>query len=133
MWEVLLYVLVFAGSFAVVFALLMRYLKRWPAEPPRRGDLEDEVYRAGFWRGVGLSAIVLSFVTYLSLLGFEKAILAIVLGVFTMRGAPKRSPAWIGGLGAVAVAVGFIVCAGVMLAVNWGKFVELITLLQKLS
>jgi len=133
MWEVLLYTIVFAASFAVVFAILTRYVRRVRVEPPRREDLEDELYRTGFWRGVGLSAMVLSFVTYLSLLGFEKAILAIVLGGLTMRGAPKGTPAWLGGLGAVVVAGAFMVCAAVMLAVNWGKVIELINLLQKLS
>ena len=43
-----------------------------------------EAFNAGRRVGFGVSALVLSFVAFLSLLGAEKAILAIVLGTLAV-------------------------------------------------
>lgn len=97
-----------------------------------RQDLLVEAYNTGRRVGFGISAMVLSIVTYLSMLGFEKAILAIVLGALAMQ-AGQRTLAR--RLGIVSITLGsiFIVSAIIFLAVFWEKFMEIITLLKELS
>ena len=51
------------------------------------------VYNSDFRHGLGVAALVLSMVTFLSMLGLEKAITALVLGVLAMRGSQPGSPA----------------------------------------
>jgi hypothetical protein len=54
-------------------------------------DKNGEAYDTGRRVGFGVSALALGLVTFLSLLGAEKAILAIVLGALAVRGG-SRSP-----------------------------------------
>jgi hypothetical protein len=91
-----------------------------------------EAYDAGRRVGFAVSALAMSLVAFLSLLGAEKAILAIVLGAVAVRGGRPGTLARRLGI-AMAVSVVFLVTAAVVLALFWGRFVEAIKTLQQLS
>ncbi len=93
----------------------------------------EEAFQAGRRVGFGISALALGLVAFLSLLGTEKAILAIVLGALAIRGsAPGSPPRW---LGVTAICLGslFVLTVGVVLVVFWDRVVEFIQLLQRIS
>jgi hypothetical protein len=90
-------------------------------------------FHAGRRVGFAVSAVSLSLVTFLSLLGAEKAILAMVLGVLAMRGAEPGTLAKRLGLAAIAIGGLFMVTAAVLLAVFWTDVVDFVELLDKLS
>jgi hypothetical protein len=92
-----------------------------------------EAYDAGRRVGFAVSALAMSLVAFLSLLGAEKAILAIVLGAVAVRGGRPGTLARRLGIAAMAVSVVFLVTAAVVLALFWGRFVEAIKTLQQLS
>lgn len=92
-----------------------------------------EAYDRGRRAGFGVAALALSCVAFLSLLGAEKAILAIVLGVLATRGGEPRALARRLGIAAISLGSVFLVAWGVGLVIFWDKFVELIKLLQQLS
>jgi hypothetical protein len=92
-----------------------------------------EAYTAGRRAGLGVAALALGVVSYLSLLGAEKAILAIVLGVLAMRGAAPRTQPHRLGMTAVWLGVVFIATIGILLVVFQDKVAEFVALLQKLS
>ena len=101
--------------------------------PVQHVDKTAEAYDAGRRVGFGVSALAVGLITFLSLLGAEKAILAIALGVFAARGSdpgllPRR-------LGNTAIALGtvFLVTVGLVLVVFWDKALELVQILQQLS
>lgn len=77
--------------------------------------------------------MTLSLVSFVSLLGAEKAILAIVLGAMAARGAARGALARKLGVAAVCIGGSFLVTLAVLLVVYWGKVAELVQLLQKLS
>lgn len=90
-------------------------------------------FDAGRRIGFGISALALSLVAFLSMLGLEKAILAMVLGALALRGREGGPLARRLGIWAIAIASLFIVTAAVMLLVFWDKAVEFIRLLETLS
>ncbi len=97
-----------------------------------RNEMTD-AFRAGRRVGFGISALVLSLVGFLSLLGAEKAILAMVLGALAIRGSGHGTLArW---LGMIAICLGtvFLLTVAVVLIVYWDRVLEAIRMLQKLS
>lgn len=98
----------------------------------RREEMTD-AFRAGRRVGFGISALVLSLVSFLSLLGAEKAILAIVLGALAIRGSGHGALAR--RLGVIAICLGtvFLLTMVVVLIVFRGQVLEFIQTLQKLS
>src|SRR5687768_1481588 len=101
-------------------------------EPIRPASIQ-EAFDAGRRAGFGVAALILSFVTFVSLLGAEKAILAIVLGVLAQRGAQPGSQARRFGRAAVGIGVLFLLTVAVVLIVFWDKIGELVAALEKLS
>ncbi|MHC4407180.1 MAG: hypothetical protein ACYTG0_46805 [Planctomycetota bacterium] len=92
-----------------------------------------EAYDAGRRVGFGISALALGLVSFLSLLGAEKAILAIVLGALAVRGSdPIPLSRRLGGV-AIVLGVVFLLTMGVVLVVFWDRAVEFVRLLQQLS
>jgi hypothetical protein len=89
-------------------------------------------YNSGRRVGFGVSALALSMVTYLSMLGFEKAILAIVLGALAMQ-AGNRTLAKRLGITSVILGSVFMVSVIVLVIVFQEKVIEFITLLKELS
>ena len=53
----------------------------------------DDLYIVGRRDGLGIAAIVVAIVAFVSLLGIEKAVVAAVLGRLAMQGAPQGSRA----------------------------------------
>jgi hypothetical protein len=98
----------------------------------QQGQIAD-AFQAGRRMGFAVSALALGLVAFLSLLGMEKAILAIVLGSLAIRGAKPGALAR--RLGTVAVGLGglFLVTIPVLLLVFWDRVVEFVRLLSTLS
>jgi hypothetical protein len=92
-----------------------------------------EAYTTGRRDGFGIAALALGVVTYMSLLGAEKAILAIVLGALALRGAAPRTLPRRLGIAAICLGAVFIVTIAVVLVVFRDKVAEFFALLQKLS
>jgi hypothetical protein len=103
------------------------------AESEQRQDPVAAAFDAGRRIGFGVSALALSLVAFLSLLGTEKAILAIVLGVLALRGGAGGTLAKRLGIFAISIASLFIATVGVVLVVFWDKVVELVHALEALS
>ena len=96
-------------------------------------DKTAEAYEAGRRVGFGVSALAIALVTFLSLLGAEKAILAITLGALAAHG---RGPTPLSrrlGIAAIVLGVLFLLTVGVLLVVFWDQAVEFVRLLQQLS
>ena len=96
-------------------------------------DKTVEAYDIGRRVGFGMSALALGLVTFLSLLGAEKAILAIVLGALAIRGSDARTLSRRLGSAAIILGVVFLLTVGVVLVVFWDQAVELVRILQQLS
>jgi hypothetical protein len=92
-----------------------------------------EAFDAGRRAGFAVSAVALGLVSFLSLLGAEKALLAIVLGVLAARGAPPGSSARRLGVAGVCLGALFLLTLAVVLVVFGDKLLELVELLKKLS
>lgn len=92
-----------------------------------------EAFDAGRRAGLAVAAFTLALVSFLSLLGAEKALLAIVLGVIALRGSNlgvttrRLAGAAIGIAGVFLATIAFVVIA------FWDKIRELIAALEKLS
>ena len=91
------------------------------------------MFDAGRRTGYAVSALVLSLVTFLSLLGAEKAILAIVLGALAVRGSTGRNTATRLGTAAIIIAAVFLAAAAVLLMVFRSQLVEIVEMLNELS
>ncbi len=96
-------------------------------------DKTAEAYDAGRRVGFGVSALALGLVTFLSLLGAEKAILAIALGALAVRGSASSPLSRRLGSAAIVLGVVFLLTVGVVLLVFWDRAVEFVRLLQQLS
>jgi hypothetical protein len=96
-------------------------------------DKTAEAYDAGRRVGYGVSALALGLVTFLSLLGTEKAILAMALGFLAVRGSASSPLSRRLGSAAIMLGVVFLLTVGVVLVVFWDQAVEFVRLLQQLS
>lgn len=92
-----------------------------------------EAYEDGRRVGFGISALALSLVAFLSLLGLEKALLAIVLGAFALRGNRTAPLARRLGTTSILLAITFLLTAVVLFIVFQDQFAELFRLLKELS
>ncbi len=97
-----------------------------------RKEMTD-AFCAGRRVGFGISALVLSLVGFLSLLGAEKAILAIVLGALAIRGSGHGTLARRLGIIAICLGAVFLLTVAVVLVVYWDRILDAIQMLQKLS
>jgi hypothetical protein len=92
-----------------------------------------DLYVAGRRDGLGIAAVVLGIVTFVSLLGIEKAVLAAVLGALAMRGAPTGSRARQLGGAALILAVAYAIAFIIMAVVFREQLGGLIAALEQLS
>jgi hypothetical protein len=95
---------------------------------PDGGELA-KAYEDGKRVGLGIAAAVMGVVSFLSMLGMEKAAVAIVLGVLATRSAKAKRL----GLAGIALGSVFVVTVGVVLTLYWDKLRAVIEALQKLS
>ena len=101
--------------------------------PENPADETADAYRKGRRDGLGIAALLVSLISFLALLGAEKAILAIVLGAVAMREATQRSLARRLGIVSIVLGALFIVTVAVVLVVFREQFLQLIAALKKLS
>ena len=93
----------------------------------------DDAYDAGWRMGLASAALALSVVAFFNLVGLEKSVLALVLAVISVRGAPaafaarrRGTPAiWIGAVHIATIIVGLVLMRG--------KLWHLIQLLHQLN
>ena len=96
-------------------------------------DSHTEAFREGKRAGLAIAAIAGSAVAFVSLLGIEKALLAIILAILASRGAAPKSHTR--RLASVAIGLGllYVVTFAVVMALFHDKLGELIRLLQQMG
>jgi hypothetical protein len=104
-----------------------------PREPSAAHDPVARAFADGRRAGLATAALAVSIIAFVSLLGAEKALLAIALGLLAWRGAPRGSAARRLAMVAVGLATVFLVSIVVTLIVFWDELVGLVSHLQKLS
>jgi len=96
-------------------------------------DTHAEAFREGKRAGLAIAALAGSAVAFVSLLGIEKAILAITLAVLAIRGTAPRSRARRLASVALGIAVIYVLTFAVVMALFHEKLYELIRLLQQMG
>ena len=92
------------------------------------GPRETTLLQQGRREGYAIAALAMSLVSFVHLLGAEKALLAIVLAIAAVRGAPSgtaRQRGWLA-LGIAGVYVVTIIVALVALRDKLGQLIELL-------
>jgi hypothetical protein len=95
------------------------------------GGLLPASYEQGRRAGLATAAVALGLVSFITLLGLEKAILAVVLGAMAMRGSDGTTRRL--GIAAVILGTLFALTVGILLIVFRDRFAELIRLLRQLG
>jgi hypothetical protein len=100
-------------------------------------SLKKESWDSGFAdgrrHGLAIAALLISLVSFVSLLGAEKAIASITLGVLALQGAASGSVPRKMGIAAIGIASVFLVTIAVVLILFWDKVIEFVSLLEQLS
>jgi hypothetical protein len=96
-------------------------------------DSHTEAFREGKRAGLAIAAIGGSAVAFVSLLGIEKAVLAIVLAIVAIRGAAPKSHTRRLAFVAIGLAMLYVVTFAVVMVLFHDKLGELIRLLQQMS
>ena len=102
-------------------------------EPSVSENQLTQAFDAGRRAGLATAAMALSLVAFLSLLGAEKAILAIALGVLALRGSQPGSAGRRLATVAIVVASAFLVSITFILIMFWNELVGLVAHLRQLS
>lgn len=93
----------------------------------------EMAYQEGRRTGLAIGALAISGVAFISLLGLEKAILALVLGYLVARNAQHGSPTRKRAMTAIVVASVYVIAFFVMLALFHDKVAALIRCFQQLG
>ena len=93
----------------------------------------NEAFDAGRRAGLAMAALALSLVAFFSLLGAEKALLAIALGLLACRGSRPGSAGRRLATVAIGVATVFLVSIVFILIRFWRELVELVNYFRQLS
>jgi hypothetical protein len=103
------------------------------SEAPGQSSGVAKAFAAGRSAGLAIAALAAGVISFVSLLGAEKAVLAVVLGILAIRGAAPGSSAR--RLGILGILLGglFVVTLVVLLAVLHDQFAKLVRLLHQLS
>jgi hypothetical protein len=104
-----------------------------PLDPSVTDAQLGEAFDTGRRAGLAMAALALSLVAFLNLLGTEKALLAIALGLLARResrpGSAGRRLATV----AIGFAIVFLVSTAIILIVFWHDLVGLVNHLRQLS
>jgi hypothetical protein len=92
-----------------------------------------QAFDAGRRAGLATAALAMSLVAFLSLLGAEKALLAIALGLLARRGSQPGSAGYRLATVAIGIASVFLVSITFVLIVFWKELVGLVNYLMQLS
>jgi hypothetical protein len=104
-----------------------------PPEPSMAEDPLAQAFEAGRRAGLATAAMALSVVAFFSLLGAEKALLAIALALLARRGSLPGSAARRLATMAIGVATVFLVSIAFILIRFWAELVDLVNYLRQLS
>lgn len=104
-----------------------------PAEQTSVNAQVAEAFAAGRSAGLATAALAISLVAFLSLLGAEKALLAIALGILARRGAQPGSAGRRLASVAIGIASVFLITITFVLIVFWKQLVDLVHHLMQLS
>jgi hypothetical protein len=102
-------------------------------EPSVSEDQFAQAFDAGRRAGLATAAMALSLVAFFSLLGAEKALLAIALAVLARRGSQPGSAGRRLATVAIGVATVFLVSIAFILIMFWDELVGLVLYLRQLS
>ena len=106
---------------------------RVPTEPSVADDPLAQAFDAGRRAGLATAAMALSLVAFLSLLGAEKALLAIALALLARRGSQPGSAARRLATVAIGVATVFLVSIAFILIVFWKELGDFVNYFRQLS
>lgn len=95
--------------------------------------MRPESFGEGKRVGLAIAALASGAVAFVSLLGLEKAILAIVLAVLAVRGAPPQSRSRRVAFLALGLAALYVLTFAVLMVLFHDRLGELVRLLQQLS
>jgi hypothetical protein len=101
--------------------------------PSASQDQLARAFDAGRRAGLATAALALSLVCFFSLLGAEKALLAIALGVLARRGSRPGSAGRRLATAAIGVATAFLVSIALVLVMFWDELRGLVVYLRQLS
>src|SRR5437588_749149 len=104
-----------------------------PPEPSVAQDPLAQAFEDGRRAGLATAAMALSLVAFLSLLGAEKALLAIALGLLARRGAQPGSAGRRLATVAIGVSTVFLVSIALILIRFWNELVDLVLYFRQLS
>ncbi|MBI4581171.1 MAG: hypothetical protein HY718_15825 [Planctomycetes bacterium] len=105
-----------------------------PYKPGEIGtDVLDRAYQQGRRAGLATAALAMSIVAFISLLGVEKAVLAAVLAVVSLRGLSPGTRGRRLGLAALVIVGLYAVTFIVVVVAFHEKFARLFHLLQQLG
>ena len=104
-----------------------------PREPSVTEDQLAQAFDTGRRAGMATAALALSFVAFFSLLGAEKALLAIALGLLARRGSQPGSAGRRLATVAIGVATVFLVSMAFILIMFWNELVGLVNYFRQLS
>jgi hypothetical protein len=96
-------------------------------------DTNSDAFQAGRRAGFAVAALATSAVAFISLLGAEKAILALVLAAWSMREAAPGSTARLLGRIAVGVAVAYLITYVAVIVLFHDKIITFVRLFQQLA
>jgi hypothetical protein len=97
------------------------------------GTPVEEAFREGRRAGMAVGALAIGIVAFISLLGLEKAILALVLGGLVARDTGTGSAARKRAITAIVVASVYVIAFVVMMVLFHDKFAAFIRSLQQLG
>jgi len=106
---------------------------RVPPEPLVAEAQLAQAFDAGRRAGLATAAMALSLVSFLSLLGAEKAFLAIALAIIARRGSQPGSAGRRLATIAIGVATVFLVSIAFILIVFWKEFGDFVNYFRQLS
>jgi hypothetical protein len=92
-----------------------------------------DAFQAGRRSGLAIAALATSAVAFISLLGAEKAILALVLAAWSMREAAQGSTPRTLGRIAVGVAVVYLITSVAVIVLFHEKIIAFVRLFQQLA
>ena len=104
-----------------------------PPDPSVTDAQLAEAFDAGRRAGLAMAALALSLVAFFSLLGAEKALLAIALGLLARRGSQPGSAGRRFATVAIGVATVFLVSIVFILIMFWNDLVGLVLYFRQLS
>ena len=102
-------------------------------QSPVSEDQIAQAFDAGRKAGLAMAAMALSLVCFFSLLGAEKALLAIALAVLARRGSQPGSAGRRLATVAIVVATVFLVSIAFILIMFWDQLVGLVMYFRQLS